>query len=102
MGADLAATLVCHQDCALPNHPGPRLQPNCLPASAIPDRRQDDVRCPRIQLATMRARTVGVPDAMADSVDALYKTELHSNPAAVAINGGPWRGLDDLEIASCG
>ena len=41
-------------------------------------------------------------NAMAESVNALYKTELHRNPAALAINGGPWRGLDDLEIATCG
>ena len=39
---------------------------------------------------------------MAESVNALYKTELHRNPAALARNGGPWRGLDDLEIATCG
>lgn len=41
-------------------------------------------------------------NAMAESVNALYKTELHRNPAALAANGGPWRGLDDLEIATCG
>ena len=28
--------------------------------------------------------------------------ELHRNPAALAVNGGRWRGLDDLEIATCG
>jgi len=41
-------------------------------------------------------------NAMAESVNALYKTELHRNPAALARNGGHWRGLDDLEIATCG
>ena len=41
-------------------------------------------------------------NAMAEAVNALYKTELHRNPAALADNGGPWRGLDDLEIATCG
>lgn len=41
-------------------------------------------------------------NAMAESVVGLYKTELHRNPAALADNGGPWRGLDDLEIATCG
>lgn len=41
-------------------------------------------------------------NAMAESANALYKTELHRNPAALAANGGPWRGLDDLEIATCG
>ena len=40
-------------------------------------------------------------DAMAEAVNALYKTELHRNPAALAANGGHWRGLDDLEIATC-
>jgi putative transposase len=39
---------------------------------------------------------------MAESVNALYKTELHRNPAALTTNGGPWRGLDDLEIATAG
>jgi len=41
-------------------------------------------------------------NAMAESVMGLFKTELHRNPAALAANGGPWKGLDDLEIASCG
>jgi transposase InsO family protein len=41
-------------------------------------------------------------NAMAESAIGLFKTELHRNPAAVANNGGPWRGLDDLEIAVCG
>lgn len=41
-------------------------------------------------------------NAMAESVFALFKTELHRNPAALARNGGHWKGLDDLEIATCG
>lgn len=41
-------------------------------------------------------------NAMAESVIGLFKTELHRNPAALADNGGPWRGLDDLELATCG
>jgi putative transposase len=40
-------------------------------------------------------------NAMAEAVNALYKTELHRNPAALAANGGRWKGLDDLEIATC-
>jgi putative transposase len=40
-------------------------------------------------------------NAMAESVIGLFKTELHRNPAALAANGGSWRGLDDLEIATC-
>jgi putative transposase len=39
-------------------------------------------------------------NAMAEAVNALYKTELHRNPAALRTNGGPWHGLDDLEIAT--
>jgi len=47
--------------------------------------------------------TIGdsLDNAMAESVIGLFKTELHRNPAALAANGGPWRGLDDLEIATC-
>jgi putative transposase len=40
-------------------------------------------------------------NAMAESVIGLFKTELHRNPAALAANGGAWKGLDDLEIAAC-
>ena len=40
-------------------------------------------------------------NAMAESVMGLFKTELHRNVAALAANGGPWKGLDDLEIAIC-
>jgi transposase InsO family protein len=41
-------------------------------------------------------------NAMAESVNALYKTELHRNPAALVANGGHWTGLDDLEVATSG
>ena len=40
-------------------------------------------------------------NAMAESVMGAFKTELHRNPAALRDNGGPWKGLDDLEIATC-
>jgi len=40
-------------------------------------------------------------NAMAETTIGLFKTELHRNPAALADNGGPWRGLDDLEAATC-
>ena len=59
-------------------------------------------------VAALEARasigTVGdsYDNAMAESVNALYKTELHRNPAALAANGGHWKGLDDLEIATSG
>ncbi len=39
---------------------------------------------------------------MAETTIGLFKTELHRNPAALRANGGHWRGLDDLEIATCG
>ena len=38
---------------------------------------------------------------MAETTIGLFKTELHRNPAALTRNGGPWRGLDDLELAVC-
>ena len=40
-------------------------------------------------------------NAMAESVNALFKTELYRNPAVLASVGGHWKGLDDLEIATC-
>ena len=40
-------------------------------------------------------------NAMAESVMGLYKTELHRNPSVLARYGGRWKGLDDLEIATC-
>jgi len=40
-------------------------------------------------------------NALAESAIGLFKTELHRNPAALKANGGPWKGIDDLEIATC-
>jgi putative transposase len=40
-------------------------------------------------------------NALAETTIGLFKTELHRNPAALAANHGPWRGLDDLETATC-
>ena len=40
-------------------------------------------------------------NAMAESVNALFKTELHRNPAVLAQVGGHWKGLDDLEVETC-
>ena len=40
-------------------------------------------------------------NALAESVMGLFKTELHRNPAVLADNGGHWKGLDDLEVATC-
>jgi len=39
---------------------------------------------------------------MAETTIGLFKAELHRNPAALAANGGPRKGLDDLEVATCG
>lgn len=39
-------------------------------------------------------------NAMAETTIGLFKMELFRNPAALADNGGPWKGLDDLEIAT--
>ena len=44
--------------------------------------------------------TVG-DDAMAESMFAIFKTELFRNPAVLAEYGGHWKGLDDREIATC-
>lgn len=41
-------------------------------------------------------------NAMAEAVNALFKTELHRNPAVLEANGGHWKGLEDLEVATCG
>ena len=37
---------------------------------------------------------------MAETMFGIFKTELHRNPAVLADNGGPRKGLDDLEIAT--
>ncbi len=39
-------------------------------------------------------------NAMAETTIGLFKTELFRNPAVIADNGGAWRGLDDLELAT--
>jgi len=54
--------------------------------------------------ATPSIGTIGdsYDNALAETTIGLFKTELHRNPAALAQNGGPWRGLDDLELATCG
>ncbi len=41
-------------------------------------------------------------NAMAEAVNALFKTELYRNPAVLARVGGHWKGLDDLEVETCG
>lgn len=40
-------------------------------------------------------------NALAETTIGLFKTELHRNPAMLARNGGPWKGLDDLEVGTC-
>lgn len=34
-------------------------------------------------------------------MNGIFKTELHRNPAALKHNGGPWKGLTDLDVATC-
>jgi len=41
-------------------------------------------------------------NAMAEAVNALFKAELYRNPAVLARAGGHWKGLDDLEVETCG
>ena len=72
------------------------LEPGQYTSIAYTDRLSDVGAAPSIG-------TVGdsYDNAMAESVIGLFKTELHRNAAALAANGGPWKGLDDLEIAIC-
>jgi len=41
-------------------------------------------------------------NALAETVNSLYKAELVRNPVVLAADGGHWKGLHDLEIATCG
>jgi putative transposase len=84
-GCDLAG-LICHSDAG-----------GQYVSIAYTDRLDDIGSAPSIG-------SVGdsFDNAMAESVIGLFKTELHRNPAVLARNGGHWRGLDDLEIATCG
>jgi putative transposase len=77
--------LICHTDAG------------CQYTSIAYTERIDDVG------AAPSIGTVGdsFDNAMAESVMGLFKTELHRNPAALIANGGPWKGLDDLETATC-
>lgn len=38
---------------------------------------------------------------MAESMFSIFKTELFRNPAVLRDVGGHWKGLDDLEVATC-
>jgi putative transposase len=40
-------------------------------------------------------------NAMAESMMGIFKTELFRNAAVLASIGGHWKGLDDLELATC-
>jgi putative transposase len=73
-----------------------RVEPSQYTSIAYTDRIADVGAAPSIG-------TVGdsYDNAMAETVMGLFKTELHRNPAALADNGGPWKGLDDLETATC-
>ena len=84
-GADLAG-LICHSDAG-----------SQYTSIAYTDRLAEIGAAPSIG-------TVGdsFDNAMAEAVISLFKTELYRNPAVLAANGGHWRGLDDLEVATCG
>ncbi|HEV2369789.1 MAG TPA: IS3 family transposase [Acidimicrobiales bacterium] len=84
-GVDLAG-LVCHTDAG-----------SQYTSIAYTDRLDEIGAAPSIG-------TIGdsFDNAMAESVISLFKTELHRNPAVLAGVGGHWRGLDDLEVATCG
>jgi len=83
-GTDLAG-LVCHSDAG-----------SQYTSIAYTERLSDIGAAPSIG-------TIGdsYDNALAETLNGLYKTELHRNPAALVANGGPWRGLDDLEVATC-
>jgi hypothetical protein len=38
---------------------------------------------------------------MAESPMGIFKTHLHRNPTVLADNGEHWKGLDNLEVATC-
>ena len=40
-------------------------------------------------------------NALAETMNGPFKTELYRNPAVLERNGGPWKGLTDLEVAIC-
>ncbi len=40
-------------------------------------------------------------NALAEAQFSIFKTELFRNPAVLDDIGGHWKGLDDLEIATC-
>jgi putative transposase len=84
-GVDLAG-VICHSDAG-----------GQYVSIAYTDRLDDIGAAPSIG-------TIGdsFDNAMAESVIGLFKAELHRNPAVLAANGGHWRRLDDLEIATCG
>ena len=79
--------VICHSDAGSPIHVDRLHRPP----------RRDRRRTHRSARSVTR-----YDNAMAETTIGLFKTELHRNPAALARNGGPWRGLDDLELAVCG
>jgi len=74
----------------------PPVEPKQYTAIAYTDRLDEIGAAPSIG-------TIGdsFDNAMAETTIGLFKTELHRNPAAFAANGGPWRALADLEVATC-
>ena len=84
-GTDLAG-LVCHTDAG-----------SQYTSIAYTDRLADIGAAPSIGTIAD-----SYDNAMAESVNALFKTELYRNPVVLARVGGHWTGLDDLEVETCG
>ena len=77
-----------------------------LNVSGADDRCADSsVRDTNVRVASTAPSIGTVADsydnALAEAVNALFKTELHRNSAVLSRFGGHWKGLDDLEIATC-
>lgn len=83
-GSDLAG-LICHSDAG-----------SQYTAIAYTDRLDEIGAAPSIGTVAD-----SFDNAMAETTIGLFKAEMVRNPAVLADNSGPWRGLDDLEIATC-
>ena len=84
-GTDLAG-VICHSDAG-----------SQYTSIAYTDRLEEIGAAPSIG-------TIGdsYDNAMAESVIGLFKTELFRNRAVLERVGGHWKGLDDLEVETCG
>lgn len=81
---DLAG-LVCHSDAG-----------SQYTSVAYTDRLEDIDAAPSIGTVA-----TSYDNALAETMNGLFKTELLRNSAVLEGNGGPWKGLTDLEVAIC-